>query len=411
MIVVECFGRDPVDNIATCLSLRPNKLMLIGEAEKLRQSVERYRDFIGQRQLPIAVDSRNVNLDDVTEVVSILSDIVETGEPCVIDLEGGDGNALAAAGIVYERYKDIYPVTLQSTDAMTGAAVDCDGDGKVAHLYSPNISVDELIKLYGGSSKYPTLPNAGLADINPIWMASISDADQWNRRVTALLEIEKYSRESASTLQKNIDFSVVRLHIRDYAEKRQLFDRLINDLEACGVISIASRAEASFRYRYTSQFACRCMRKQGNVLEHKTLLEARALQQNGQAVFHDCLMSVSIDWDGVEHEYVYGGTKDTSNEIDVLLMHGMTPVFISCKNGIVKDEELYKLNTVAEKFGGERVRKALIATACYTDDLDKRMALQQRAEDMGICFEADAATFSDADWQDFLLRVLDERFD
>lgn len=408
MTVIECFERDPIDNIATCLSLRPDTLVLIGEEDELDENVKRYEHFIGRRRLPITVEPHSVNLDNVTEVIDLLSTIVQTGDDCVIDLAGGDGNALAAAGVVYERYKDRYPVSLQRTNAMTGEAEDCDGDGEVEHLSNPKVTVKELIELYGGSIKHPLPPSEGLEDINPIWDASIRNAGQWNRRVTALLEFEKYAEETASPLQVDINFGVVRNNVANYLDKRQLFDDLLRDLEACDVISVASRAEGSFRYRYKSSFARRCLRKQGNVLEYKTLLEARGLRENGRTVFSDCRMSVSIDWDGIIHEQVHGGVKDTRNEIDVLLMHGLTPVFISCKNGTVEEEELYKLNTVADRFGGERARKVLIATNCFPDDLDARMSLEQRARDMGICFEADAANLTDAGWQALLLDALDK---
>ena len=61
----------------------------------------------------------------------------------------------------------------------------------------------------------------------------------------------------------------------------------------------------------------------------------------------------------------------------------MIPVFVSCKNGCVETEELYKLSAVAEKFGGEYAKKVLIATA-----LDERGSnadyLRERARDMNI---------------------------
>ena len=408
MTIIECFERDPIDNVATCLSLRPNKLVFIGEEEALDESVERYRAFLERRRLPITVETLPVKHDDVAEVIRLFSEIIETGDECIIDMAGGDPIVAAAAGAVHERYKDTHPVTLQRIDPMTGIAEDSDGDGEAEQISSPKVTVKELIELYGGSIVYPNPPREGLEDINPIWNASIRNATQWNRRVGALLEIEKYSVDTGNPLQVAINFGIVRGNVANYFDTRALFDALIDDLEDCGVITIADRTEGNFRYRYKSSFARRCLRKQGNVLEYKTLLEARALRKDGRAVFSDCLMSVSIDWDGIIHEVVYGGIKDTRNEIDVLLMHGLTPVFISCKNGDVEEDELYKLNTVAARFGGEHARKVLIATNCCPDSLDSRMALQQRAADMGIYFEADAANLTDAGWQDLLLSALGE---
>lgn len=101
----------------------------------------------------------------------------------------------------------------------------------------------------------------------------------------------------------------------------------------------------------------------------------------GNKTYNDVMNGVCIDWDGEIHtdEDAY----DTENEIDVMMMHGIVPVFVSCKNGIVGIDELYKLNSVAEKFGGQYAKKVLVATA-----LDSATTFdeyfRQRAKDMGI---------------------------
>ena len=107
-------------------------------------------------------------------------------------------------------------------------------------------------------------------------------------------------------------------------------------------------------------------------------------------------MSVSIDWDGVisskdKHK------PETRNEIDVVLMHGMTPLFISCKNGNI-GEELYKLHTVAERFGGPYGKKMLIATDLGQKSPASTRAFIQRARDMNILLVTDAAQLEACEW-------------
>lgn len=116
-------------------------------------------------------------------------------------------------------------------------------------------------------------------------------------------------------------------------------------------------------------------------------------------------MSVSIDWDGVisskdKHK------PETRNEIDVVLMHGMTPLFISCKNGNI-GEELYKLHTVAERFGGPYAKKMLIATDLDQTSSSTREALRRRAWDMDILLVTDAGSYSHKEWAECLLRAMD----
>ena len=107
------------------------------------------------------------------------------------------------------------------------------------------------------------------------------------------------------------------------------------------------------------------------------------LDKEGIPVYDDTLNGVVIDWDGEFHDESVEDEYDTENEIDIMLMHDIVPVFISCKNGIVTADELYKLNTVAERFGGQYSKKVLVATSIL-DFGEQGMYLRQRAKDMNI---------------------------
>ena len=63
-----------------------------------------------------------------------------------------------------------------------------------------------------------------------------------------------------------------------------------------------------------------------------------------------------------------------------MAMHGIVPVFVSCKNGNVDKHEVYKLNAVAERFGEKYAKKVLITNA-KAEDIHSTVI---RAKDMGI---------------------------
>lgn len=67
----------------------------------------------------------------------------------------------------------------------------------------------------------------------------------------------------------------------------------------------------------------------------------------------------------------------------MLLVKGMIPYFVSCKNGNVDENELYKLSAVATHFGVKYAKKILVAT-----DLQKNYSSLQRfigrAKEMNI---------------------------
>ena len=109
---------------------------------------------------------------------------------------------------------------------------------------------------------------------------------------------------------------------------------------------------------------------------------------------YDIMNGVFLDWDGEVHTG-FSSVSDTENEIDIIAMKGIIPVFISCKNGNVSIDELYKLDVVARRFGGEYAKRVLVATA-LDDTKPGTQALRQRANDMNIRIIDDFTTATNA---------------
>jgi hypothetical protein len=59
------------------------------------------------------------------------------------------------------------------------------------------------------------------------------------------------------------------------------------------------------------------------------------------------------------------------------------PVFISCKNGEVEVEELYKLSAVANRFGGKCAKKVIVAPS-IEEMGNEAVGIIERANEMGI---------------------------
>ncbi|MBQ1309070.1 MAG: hypothetical protein IIY54_05140 [Ruminococcus sp.] len=75
-------------------------------------------------------------------------------------------------------------------------------------------------------------------------------------------------------------------------------------------------------------------------------------------------------------------------------MRGTIPVFVSCKNGRVEMDELYKLDTVAERFGGSYAKKVVVATALNKNNSFTKY-FEQRAHDMDITLVDDILEATD----------------
>lgn len=402
MTLIECFSRIPVENIAACLLLQPEKLIFLGNEDQMRQPVQRYVEFFAQRGLSTKVVLCHVSMDDMEAITHALDRIIRSESECVIDITGGETPVIMAVGAVLAGLGRKQQVKVQKFDLRTGILQDYDGDKQVAAGPLPSLRVQELIMLHGGSV-HPRTAQPPLSytpdQIKPLWDMVCKDPRVWNKKITILNELESRS-ESRTDIELSLD--EIAGGIANFAEKETMVRELLDKLHQSGVIDDRSSFH-TLRYTYTDPVLHECVKKAGNMLEIKTLLEARSLLHDGERYFHDCQMSVTIDWDGVVHAPA-AHTPDTRNEIDVILTRGMIPIFISCKNGSIGEEELYKLNTVAARFGSRYARKMLIATDLEQKSPMANQAFIQRAKDMGIYLVPNAALLSGDDWA----RVLKE---
>ena len=116
------------------------------------------------------------------------------------------------------------------------------------------------------------------------------------------------------------------------------------------------------------------------------------LNDLGNEVVDDILTGALIYWDNDNPE-----DRDIVNEVDVIVMKGLVPVFVSCKNGTIEVDELYKLNTVATHFGGKYAKKVLVAT----NDAE---SIRSRADEMHIKV-VDKLITLDQDSKDFRKKI------
>ncbi|MBR5868902.1 MAG: DUF1887 family protein, partial [Clostridia bacterium] len=139
---------------------------------------------------------------------------------------------------------------------------------------------------------------------------------------------------------------------------------------------LITKDELGLTMRYASAQVKKSLNQEGQLLE---LVIYLALQKAGaeDALPVDVLTGVSLLWDNRDDPF------ETENEVDVLAVRGTVPLFISCKNGRVQPEELYKLASVVDYFGGEHGRAVLIANMLPEDGRFAR-SFRGRADDMGI---------------------------
>ena len=155
MTYVEFFVSDAIENISTCLTGNPGRVIFVGENLPLMEKqAMRYRMVLLGRGTDVEFICKHVERNDLRGIIDALSGIIETYGPCIFDLTGGSELYLVATGIVYDRYREV-GVQLHRFSVRENKVIDCDEDGHVlTEKLVPKFSVEENIRIYGGDIIY-----------------------------------------------------------------------------------------------------------------------------------------------------------------------------------------------------------------------------------------------------------------
>lgn len=372
MIIVEFYDKNSIENICAGLVLQPDKIILMGDSLKvLKKQAENYSAILEGKGVKSEIAVKSVNKNNMQDIICLLSEIAEENSEVVFDLTGGDETYLTAAGIVFERYKD-KGLQLHRVNIFNGKMQDCDLDGNVLKEKAPAmISIDENIRIYGGKILYENdmpqgtyiwdLSDEFKNDVNKMWGICRENAKAWNKQIDVFTAAEIVGSLSENGLTVSASVSDIQGYLKSEGGNYFLNSSIIKSLYKAGLIYIFAD-DNEFSITFKNEQVKRCLSKAGQILEMKVYISASEVSDKDcSPIYNDVMNGVYIDWDGEINEAEDG--CDTGNEIDVIMMHGMIPVFVSCKNGRIDIDELYKLNTVAERFGGKYVKKVLIETS------------------------------------------------
>ncbi len=381
--LVELYDPDThIYNAMGVMRLRPRRVAFI-VPEHTRAIYEKYRDayldlWTSRGCVPERVESVYVSTSDIHKLADSIGRFA--GEGAILDIEGGTPELYLAAGYVYGKNPSGFSCIRTDFADMKVTEYGADGEAISVRPFTDeevrrvSISVRECIRIYGGEidrDSISELRSSGMSreqidrDIMMMWRAMLRRSRHtWNGIVP-----DKIHPIGEGSLD---------VYVNGNDERIYQVRALVEDLVGAGALRPRGISGARHMYRCRSQVVMSCLRKAGELLE--LYMNSIACEIAGAAISGVCL---SFDCDE--------GSSD--NEVDCIFTLGCTPVFISCKNGRVGSDELYKFAAVTSQFGGGAKIAILAAPSldCESDDFPPRRikAIRERAELYGIKIVSD----------------------
>lgn len=345
MTVIEFFDEEVMENAAGTLLLQPERtVFLYGEGKGAPAFADRLSELLKRRGIKTKIICEKINTSDVEAAYKKIRECVSLWRDCDFDISGGAESVLVAVGMAAKRFD----VPLHAVDVNGARVISVNGRAQYAKRYV-SFTVDEAVQLHAGRIRYDKRREETYIwersekderDIEKVWDICRSDCGAWN----AALGTSRGYR----------------------AEKRGAMTLIWSRLRSAKLVR-----KTDLGVKYKNPLTAYLLEKQGTALEMYTYIAAKsALDSNGEAFFNDGQSGVVIDWrDG----------RQVENEVDVLLTHGLAMWFVSCKNGTVTSEELYKLSIVAHRFGGRYAKKVLVLSQFEPDK-----SFTERAAELGV---------------------------
>ncbi len=277
MTYIEFFDREAVENISTCASYQPERVIYIGNSEEiLEHYVGVYTQIFEKRGTPIDFQYRVVVRNDLDDAVSVLSKIVETYDDCVFDVTGGEELLTVALGVVYGKYLDknlrIHKVNLQENEIY-----DCARDGTVVSQKAPALSASENILIHGGDIVYGDvqseetylwdLSESFQNDINKMWEIGKRSPRLWNVQMGVLAAAEQVGEVDEDGLTTRAKITQIEHQLKKERASYKTIKGIVKGLTDNKLLTAYDETDGVLTVSYKNLQVKRCLTKAGTMLE------------------------------------------------------------------------------------------------------------------------------------------------
>ena len=378
--LIELYDTSPIRNVLATVMFRPQEMILICPPEVAEDPNQKrsLRDFFAYLNCPVKLTLIPVTLLDAGKTERVLREVLESHQDCAIDISGGTDAALFAAGVA----SGDTPVFTYSVRKDTFFEIK---NAPFARSLPNTVHLDvrSCLMMAGGTLLPGREDNAGLAEmsdrIDRLFRVYSAFRPQWNRQISY---IQKISSAEPGVLEAGGQ-------LREKAGNKNIDadGEFFGALEEAGLILNLQHTDESVSFRFPDERVRFWLRDVGAVLELQVF---RACHAAG--CFDDVVLSAVVNWQSGKIN-----RDSVTNEIDVMAVQGIQPVFISCKTSEVHTDALNELAILRDRFGGKFAR-AILVTSGVTGKT--REPVRRRADKLGIEL---------VEWEDMSLESLINR--
>ena len=362
--LIELYDERPIENVLATEMFLPEETIMLCSPEvisdkALKESLNRY---FKHRGCPVSLTVVPVSLLDAAKVEKQLRSILETHEDCAIDISGGTDASLFAAGaacgetpvFTYSRKKNSF-FEIQNAPFARSLPCSVTLDAKSCFLMAGGT-------LLPGRENNEELRHR-LPQIDLLFAIFRKYRKVWRRQIGYIQEI---SSPEPGMLRAEGPKTVKVDHGRVTAD-----EEMLRELSSVGLIRDLQIGADSISFAFPDEIVRFWLRDIGSVLELQVFSACLAAD-----CFDDVVLSAVVNWEG-------GTTQRNAvtNEIDVVAVQGVQPIFISCKTSDIRTESLNELAVLRDRFGGKGSRAIIVTSAPATRN---RALMRMRAAELNI---------------------------
>ena len=348
--LIELYDERAIENVLATEMFHPEETVLIcpPEMAENREWQALLRLYFDRRGCQVNLTFVPVSLLDAVKIKKAIHQVLKEKEDCALDISGGTDATLFAAGAAaglktpvftysrkrntfYEIQKAPFARSLPCTVRLDAASCFLMAGGELLPGREDNASLRGM-----------------LPQIDAVFACYARFRTIWNRQIACVQHISLASDPSLSAAGKR--------HVKVDHGWADFDPDWLADLAEKGLITDLQLTEEDVSFRFADEIVRFWLRDVGAALElyvFKTCLDA--------GVFDDVVLSAVVSWRSRDRK-----GEAVTNEIDVMAVRGVQPLFISCKTCEIKTEALNELAILRDRFGGEASRAMIVTSSAAT---------------------------------------------